>query len=138
MDKLRVKSINSRDLVEQVEKRRSTQKDIVVLLLNRCYHRIKYYHTNGYQECMYEVPPLILGYPLYNQEEVLQRIYEHIERKGYYIRPLTNYTLYISWRPDLVREQKTSRDDLRRITNPGYLGDLPMNRDALNRMELSR
>ena len=131
MDKPRVKSINSRDLVEQVEKRQSTQKDIVILLLNRCYRRIKYYHSIGYQECIFEVPPLVLGYPLYNQESVLKYIFEHVERKGFYIRPLQDWSLYISWSPSLVREQKNGREDLRRIANPGYLGDLPMNRDAL-------
>ena len=136
---IKVKAVDPRTLVSQIERRQSNQRSTFKMLLNKCYHRIKYYHSIGYQECLFEIPPIVIGFPLYNHTEVMEYILQKIERQGFYVVPsYNNFTLYISWRPTDLKQGSKERQSVRSSMNQGFLGDLPVNQDVIQRMSNTR
>lgn len=76
--------------------------DIFNVILNKCHAKIKSIAGQGGMNIFYEIPYVLLGYPLYNINECIEYIVEALRKNGMLVQilPYPNHnTIYISWRP---------------------------------------
>jgi hypothetical protein len=83
------------------------------VILNKCHTKIKMIAGQGGMNIFFEVPYVLLGYPLYNITECVEYIVDAIRKNGMLVQILpypNSNTIYISWRPtDInVKKQLTS------------------------------
>lgn len=79
------------------------------LILEKCHIKIKYIASQGGMNLFYEIPFVMVGYPLYNIEECIQYVVEALRKNGLLVQILphpNNNTLYISWKPADVTIRK--------------------------------
>ena len=61
--------------------------------------KIKKIAELGGQSLYYNIPPIIIGYPLYNYNICVSYIIKSLQKNGLYISLLpNNNTIYISWK----------------------------------------
>jgi hypothetical protein len=87
--------------------------DTFNVVLSKCHAKIKHIASQGGLNIFYEIPYILLGYPLYDMHECQEYIVEALRKNGLLVQILphpNNNTIYISWRPTdvTVRKQLTS------------------------------
>lgn len=93
------------ELYQIRSRRRNQQKQTFQRILDLCFRRIRTAASTGVTDCLYEVPGLVVGLPLFNREECLEFITDALKKIGLFYEKVENlpYTLYISWDPSKVR-----------------------------------
>ena len=70
-------------------------------ILDKCYKKIKEIAEHGGMSLYYKIPPIIIGYPIYDFNKCLEYIIKHLKKSGLYVGnlpyPNNNY-IYISWK----------------------------------------
>lgn len=80
-------------------------------VLELCHRRIRTVASYGGMNTFYEVPGMLVGYPLFNIFECLDYVVDHLRRAGFLIQilpPPQVCVIYISWDPKEL--QPTSRN----------------------------
>jgi len=70
-------------------------------ILNNCNIKIQQVAQHGGMSLYYNIPKIIIGYPLYDYNKCVEYIIEQLKISGLYIHPLEapNYGyIYISWK----------------------------------------
>lgn len=84
------------------EKKRTASFDRV---LEMCHKRIRNIAAFGGLNSFYEIPGLLIGYPLYNIFECCQYLIENLRKSGFLVQVLPPphiAVLYISWDPNEI------------------------------------
>ena len=88
-------------------KNRSKCFDYIIEL---CHRRIRNVASYSGQNTFYEIPGLIIGYPLYNLQECITYVVDALRKNGFLIQilpPPNVGVMYISWDPRELHAQKS-------------------------------
>lgn len=81
---------------------RTVYFDQIIELIHR---RIKKISSVGGLNTFYEVPGILIGYPLYDLNECTTYIINALRKNGFLVQllpPPNNYAIYISWNPSEI------------------------------------
>lgn len=92
------------DINKQREKK---QRDVYEHVLASCFKKIKRIAEHGGYSTYYEVPYLIFGLPLFDNEKCCNHIKKVLKRGGFVARTTEDKqnVIYISWLPSEVGKQ---------------------------------
>ncbi len=79
------------------------------IILEQCHKKIKTIASQGGLSVFFEIPFVMLGYPLYDINECIEYIVEALRKNGLLVQVLSNpnfNTIYISWKPADVKLRK--------------------------------
>ena len=79
------------------------------IIIEKCHAKIKTIAAQGGMNIFYEIPHVLLGYPLYNVNECLEYVIDALRKNGLLVQTLpypNNFTIYISWKPTDVKVKK--------------------------------
>jgi hypothetical protein len=100
------------------ERKRTASFDKVLEL---CHKRIRNIAKFGGLNTFYEVPGLIVGFPLYNLFECCQYIIDDLRKTGFLVQVLPPphiAVLYISWDPDEINPKPRNQGRLALTAGP--------------------
>lgn len=106
--------ISLQELYNMRESKRRSQKECFDTVLEKCHYRIRNVANHGGQCCFFEIPPLIIGLPLFNRGDCIENLVSSLRRVGFLVQILPEPHLgvvYISWNPV---ELKPAQPALRR------------------------
>lgn len=101
--------ISIADLYTIKNGKNSTKKKTFDKIIEKCHLKIKNTALQGGMNVFFEIPYILLGYPLYNFNECLDYIVKALRANGLLVQILpypNNNTLYISWKPTDVKIKK--------------------------------
>lgn len=104
--------ISIHELYDINKQREKKQRDVYEQVLSSCFKKIKRVAEHGGYTTYYEVPHLIFGLPLFDNEKCCQHILKVLKKGGYVARPMEDKpnVIYISWLPAEVKKQYTIKD----------------------------
>lgn len=79
------------------------------VILGKCHAKIKNIAGQGGMNIFFEVPFVLLGYPLYDINECIDYIVDALRKNGLLVQilPHPNHnTIYISWKPTDIHMKK--------------------------------
>lgn len=79
------------------------------VILNKCHTKIKAIASQGGMNIFFEIPYVLLGYPLYNINECVEYIVDALRKNGMMVQVLpypNQNTIYISWQPTDINVKK--------------------------------
>jgi hypothetical protein len=80
-------------------------------VLELCHRRIRTVASYGGQNTFFEVPGMMIGYPLYNIHECMDYLVEQLRKTGFLVQilpPPNVCVLYVSWDPKELRPPRKS------------------------------
>jgi hypothetical protein len=77
--------ISLHDLYEIKKKKDAKLNDAFNIILNSCHKKIKTIAEIGGQSLYYTIPPIIIGYPLYDYNKCLNYIINSLRKSGLYV-----------------------------------------------------
>jgi hypothetical protein len=104
--------INLHDLYEIKRKKELTSLNVYNHILNIINIKIKEIAEHGGMSFYYKVPPIIIGYPLYNYDKCMTHLINQLKIAGLFSSRLpspNNNLLYISWKLDDLSSKAKSR-----------------------------
>jgi uncharacterized protein YijF (DUF1287 family) len=105
--------ISIADLYSMKNKKDKIKITTFNVIIEKCHTKIKTIAQQGGMNVFYEIPYVLLGYPLYDINECIDYVIESLRKNTLLVQILphpNNNTIYISWKPDDVsaRKQLTS------------------------------
>ena len=104
--------INLYELYEIKKNQDIKHKNVFNQILDVCYKKIKKIAEHGGMCLYFKVPPVVIGYPLYNYDSCMSYIKEQITKSGLFVmrleNPNNNY-IYISWKIDDLSQKHKSK-----------------------------
>tara|TARA_E500000331_G_scaffold332530_2_gene355799 strand:- start:1445 stop:1765 length:321 start_codon:yes stop_codon:yes gene_type:complete len=99
--------ISIHELYDIDKQREKKQKDVYEQVLSSCFKKIKRIAEHGGHTTYYEVPYLIFGLPLFDNEKCCKHILKVLKKGGYVARIVDDKpnAIYISWLPADVKKQ---------------------------------
>lgn len=87
-------------IIDELKKDRihsdTTIKKLVEKIYEEVLKSIKFKNKNGITNMTYQIPPIFIGFPLYNIEEVTYKLNVFLKKKGF--KTTMNSTIiYINW-----------------------------------------
>lgn len=79
------------------------------IILEKCHSKIKSIASQGGMNIFFEIPYLMIGYPLYNINDCVNYIVDELRKNGLMVQILpkpNENTIYISWQPKDVNLKK--------------------------------
>lgn len=98
--------LNINELYRMQKKRNEYKMISFEKILELCHKRIKTVATYGGLNTFYDIPGLLIGYPLYKIPECMNYIIEQLRKNGLLVQILNQYTgvLFISWDPNDLKK----------------------------------
>jgi hypothetical protein len=88
------------NIIEQLKKERINDNTTIDNLIKKLYEEllkiIKFKNKNNITKMMYRVPPICIGFPLYDIEEVTYKLSNFLKSKGFKTT-VNERDMYISW-----------------------------------------
>jgi hypothetical protein len=104
--------INLHDLYEIKKKKEMKSLNVYNHILNIINIKIREIAEHGGMSFYYKVPPIIIGFPLYNYDSCIEHLIQQLKIAGLYSmrlpHPNSNY-IYISWKLDDLSSKAKSR-----------------------------
>lgn len=78
-------------------------------IMELCHRRIRNIASYGGMNCFYEIPGVLVGFPLYNLEECIQYVVEKLRGTGFLVQllpPPQIGVVYISWDPQEIKPKR--------------------------------
>lgn len=101
--------ISISELYSMKSKKDKIKYDTFNVVLGKCHAKIKHIATQGGLNIFFEIPYILLGYPLYDMLECQEYVVEALKKNGLLVQILPHpnpNTIYISWRPTDVKIRK--------------------------------
>jgi hypothetical protein len=101
--------ISIAELYSMKNKKDKIKFEIFNVILKKCHTKIKSVAGQGGMNIFFEIPYVMVGYPLYDINECIEYIVEALRKNGLLVQvlPYPNHnTIYISWRPTDVNKRK--------------------------------
>ncbi len=90
------------DLLKELKKERdflnSNNQDIVNHVYNLCIKHIKFLNSLGNTNYIYEVPVILVGFPLYDLKTVSLSVFKKLKKAGFEVFIPSLGKIYISWK----------------------------------------
>ena len=108
------------DLYEIKKKKEAKINSAFNIILSACYKKIKSIAMMGCQTLYYTIPPIQIGYPLYNYNDCMNYITSTLRKDGLYISilPYPNHNMiYISWKSEdvFINNKNNKNNDKNRL-----------------------
>jgi hypothetical protein len=109
--------INIDELYKKKRQRVETRLKIYDIVLQKCHNKIKYSSNNHIdQEYTYfNVPSILLGYPLFNKNECSKYIISQLLKNGFIVKYIGDGLIFICWKKslsDTIPKQKKIKFNL--------------------------
>lgn len=94
--------ISITDLYSLKKKKDRMKAQTFNLIIERCHKKITTIASQGGENIFFEIPYIMLGYPLYNIDDCVEYVVLALRNNGLLVQILphpNNHTLYISWKP---------------------------------------
>lgn len=94
------------DMKKKKETHRTRSFDHVMGL---CHRRIRNIASYGGMNCFYEIPGVLLGYPLYRLDECTEYVVDKLRGTGFLVQllpPPQIGVIYISWDPQEIKPKR--------------------------------
>jgi hypothetical protein len=107
------------DLYEIKKKKEAKVNSAFNIILEACYKKIKSIAMMGAQSLYYSIPPIQIGFPLYNYNDCMSYITKTLKKNGLFVAvlPYPNHNMiYISWKLEDV-SPSISNDKKRLLIN---------------------
>lgn len=107
--------ISISELYQLKNKKDKIKTNTFNVLLEKCHAKIKNIAKHGGMNVFFEVPYILVGYPLYDINDSIEYLVNALRKNGLMVQILpkpNQNTLYISWKPTDVtvpKQLKTSR-----------------------------
>lgn len=85
------------DLYNTMRDKQQRHHECYQIALNRCYARIRKCASVNRYECMYEVPGVIVGMPLFDTVRCVKHVVRNLHMNGFRVVHAPPATLHISW-----------------------------------------
>ena len=105
----RAPSITLGELYDMKKKKEINRTKCFDHIIELCHRRIRNIASYGGLNCFYEIPGLLIGFPLYNLEECTTYIIEKLRSSGFLVQllPPPNVSIvYISWDPQELKPRR--------------------------------
>jgi hypothetical protein len=103
--------INLNELYQLKKKKDSCKIKSFDHILELCHKRIRNIAGYGGLNTFYEIPGMLLGFPLYNIHECMDYLVEKLRKNGFLIQilpPPHICVIYISWDPNELKPKKNA------------------------------
>ncbi len=90
--------INIYELQQKIRSKEKKQQRIFKKILLLCVKRIKTVAQNEQTECIFSIPNVVFGLPLFNKQICLDFLIKKLTKKGFQIYPMPPNHLLISWK----------------------------------------
>lgn len=94
------------DMKKKKEVNRTKSFDYIIEL---CHRRIRNIASYGGMNCFYEIPGLLIGYPLYRLDECTSYVIEKLRSSGLLVQllpPPHVSVIYVSWDPQEIKPRR--------------------------------
>ena len=83
-------------------------------IIELCHRRIRNIASYGGMNCFYEIPGILIGFPLYNLVDCTQYIIDKLRGSGFLVQllpPPHISVIYISWDPQEIKPKRPALTD---------------------------
>ncbi len=101
--------ISLSELYDMKKKKETNRTKCFDYIIELCHRRIRNIASYGGMNCFYEIPGLLIGYPLYNLEECTTYVIEKLRTSGFLVQllpPPHVSVVYISWDPQEIKPKR--------------------------------
>lgn len=96
----------------QLKKKKDNIKNVCFdKIIELCHRRIRNISSHGGLNTFYEIPGILIGYPLYNLYECTDYVIKSLRKNGLFVQllpPPQISVIYISWDPDELKHKNTT------------------------------
>lgn len=89
--------INIQSLFDKKRARQNHRLAMFLRLLKKCHHKIKMASQIERTNCIYTIPCLIVGMPMYSVGDCREYMTSQLVENGFIVEALSVDNLYISW-----------------------------------------
>ena len=93
-----------------LKKKKDQHKNITFdKIIEQCHRRIRNIAQHGGMNTFYEIPGLLIGYPLYNIRDCMEYVVDKMRKNGFLVQilpPPHVCVIYISWDPAELKPKK--------------------------------
>lgn len=101
-------SFNIVDVYRAIGDRRKKRKESFKHVLKLCQRQVQNVANKDGLKCLYIIPSIIPGIPLYNVADCAEFVKNELEKSGFSVQQLHSNVLYISWDVEDLEKQNTS------------------------------
>lgn len=105
--------INLKELYSMQDQKKKNRTVCFDHIIELCHRRIRTVCSYGGQNTFYEIPGILIGYPLYNIQDCIEYIIKTLRANGFLVQklpPPNLFVIYISWdKTELATLQGPSR-----------------------------
>lgn len=97
------------ELYDMKKKKETNRTKCFDHIMELCHRRIRNIASYGGLNCFYEIPGLLIGFPLYNLEECTTYVIEKLRTSGFLVQllpPPHVSIVYISWDPQELKPRR--------------------------------
>lgn len=103
--------INLNELYGMLKKKEKNRNSCFDHIIELCHRRIRMIASYAGQNTFYEIPGIVIGYPLYNLNECIDYVVSSLRRNGFLVQILPAPhigVVYISWNPVEITQSSTT------------------------------
>lgn len=102
-----MKKLNIFELHRTIHEKKQRKHECYEKVLEICHKKITIAAENKKLRCMIEVPEYIYGYPLYNLNDCINFIVNHMQKNGFLVTYYFPKILYVSWDFEEMKKPKS-------------------------------
>jgi len=102
-----MKKINIFELHQTINNKLQKKNDVFEKALDLCHRRIRLAAEYKMYNCFFQVPEVVLGYPMYDLNQCISFLMRELQNNGFEVKYYFPKFLYISWQIDKKENIKT-------------------------------
>lgn len=89
--------------------RKQIKKDTYTKILDQISKKIQTISESKGTSTIVSIPPLIMGFPIYNREAATIYIERQLKNGGYFVRRVSDHDIYVDWKVRKKPDEDASR-----------------------------
>ena len=89
--------VKAEDLQKRQKLKNDEKKKIYIKILERIEKKIMLASSTDSYYCLYEIPSIILGLPIYSVEKCKEYVIKKLKKNGFKIKEIDDNKIFISW-----------------------------------------
>ena len=114
-------TINVNEIHKMRDKRIEREFKAYERILERVYKRIRLVENSNQSDTLYDVPPFIVGLPVYSQEYAINYILQNLTSAGFKCYYMGNAYIFISWGERKKSRRETEKDKKEREHRENFI-----------------
>lgn len=113
--------INLQELYGMQKKKKDNRHVCFDHIIELCHRRIRNVSSHSGQNTFYDIPAVVIGYPLYNFKECIDYVVAALRKNGFLVQILPRPhigVVYISWDPRELKPDKEKEKEKERRALP--------------------